>query len=650
MAEPGLPPPLLNAPLPTFKFNSPFAMHFVTQLNPTKASTMESDFNQASAAADPATDGATATATAAAAAAASAAAAAAAAAKGSPAGDHSGRATSASGRALSDAEREAARRTEASQAALRSKHAEALASGHMVSPVMTQLARGSADTRDGGRSHGDGTDNASSELLLHRTLISASTTATRGGRGGGSHASHGASSAQEAAPHLSGRLRPSSARPQRDGGRDGGSGREFVGRAEGAGSARRPATAGASRRSSSSSSAHDREDVGTPVGTPALNSSGPSATRRPATAGPGGRRRERGESRGESRGDGGAAGAVGAVGTSQHLERMAYARSKREREAAELAAAAANGGQKGGRRALLRRARSAGRVRPRTTSGGEGRFGSNGAAGIAVLSGGRPGTDGDGGTDGRGDDGGGEWRSMQLPPPRPSSAAPGYGQGRRGNGSSGGGGGGNGGLDGAVYGAEAQGLARGNKLRRSGKGGRSRPELLWKGSPSTYKELTFSTPSNDLCRNRQRIPSYDASRDPDIALVRTPKFVQHLRKVQRFAKAETKHRRAMYARSLPGNRAREELMVAKVKVREQKQQQKETTEMREMREMREAKATRFAAEDSHREDSRRGDSREGSRMGSSMDSRTGKRCRGAATTVCEGRSGTERGQVEDVVE
>ena len=83
MEEPAPHPPPLNAPPPTFKFNSPFAMHFVTQLNPAKASTMESDFNQACAAADSATDGATSTATAAAA----AAAAAAAVALGAPAGE-----------------------------------------------------------------------------------------------------------------------------------------------------------------------------------------------------------------------------------------------------------------------------------------------------------------------------------------------------------------------------------------------------------------------------------------------------------------------------------------------------------------------------------------------------------------------------------
>jgi hypothetical protein len=79
-------------------------------------------------------------------------------------------------------------------------------------------------------------------------------------------------------------------------------------------------------------------------------------------------------------------------------------------------------------------------------------------------------------------------------------------------------------------------------------------ELRWKGAPSSFKKLQFSGSANTIIHNTQDIPIYNAANDKLCPYSQTSRFKKHQKMLERLQKKELKQQQRKLAREVQRKR------------------------------------------------------------------------------------------------
>jgi len=88
-------------------------------------------------------------------------------------------------------------------------------------------------------------------------------------------------------------------------------------------------------------------------------------------------------------------------------------------------------------------------------------------------------------------------------------------------------------------------------------------EILWRGAPSSYKKLQFSGSANTIIHNKQDIPQYDAASDKHCPFSQTSKFIKHQKRLARLQRRDFKRQQRKIERELAERKAHAEEKVRK---------------------------------------------------------------------------------------
>jgi hypothetical protein len=88
-------------------------------------------------------------------------------------------------------------------------------------------------------------------------------------------------------------------------------------------------------------------------------------------------------------------------------------------------------------------------------------------------------------------------------------------------------------------------------------------ELRWKGAPSSFKKLQFSGSANTIIHNTQDIPIYNAANDKLCPYSQTSRFKKHQKMLERLQKKELKQQQRKLAREIAARKAMAAERVAK---------------------------------------------------------------------------------------